>query len=297
MNQQVQAVTSQCPSSLAEALLPFLTDGSFAASFSPAEIQILQQRSGLTSQALAVALLPLAASYALTPLSGFKVGAIAQGASGRWYLGANMEFAGSALQQTVHAEQSAITHAWMKDESSLTAITVNYTPCGHCRQFMNELNSGAQLVINLPECSPQTLNYYLPNAFGPKDLGITRCLFDPQHRHFLPHPEPLAQAAILAASQSYAPYSEAYSGVAIRTRQGRIVSGRYAENAAYNPTLPPLQAALIMLNLMGYTAADIAEVTLAEFDSAKVSQYPATHATLAAICDKPLSLVTISTES
>lgn len=54
------------------------------------------------------------------------------------------------MQQTVHAEQSAISHAWLRGETSLRAITVNYTPCGHCRQFMNELNSGLALRIHLP---------------------------------------------------------------------------------------------------------------------------------------------------
>ena len=48
------------------------------------------------------------------------------------------------------AEQSAISHAWLSGEKALAAITVNYTPCGHCRQFMNELNSGLDLRIHLP---------------------------------------------------------------------------------------------------------------------------------------------------
>lgn len=68
-----------------------------------------------------------------------------------------MEFLGATMQQTVHAEQSAISHAWLRGEKALRAITVNYTPCGHCRQFMNELNSGLELRINLPGRAPHTL--------------------------------------------------------------------------------------------------------------------------------------------
>ena len=41
--------------------------------------------------------------------------------------------------KTIHAEQSAISHAWLRNESRITDIVVNYTPCGHRRQFMNEL--------------------------------------------------------------------------------------------------------------------------------------------------------------
>ena len=49
-------------------------------------------RSGkLSPEALAPQLLELAKCFAITPVSGFHVGAIAIGSSGRIYLGANME--------------------------------------------------------------------------------------------------------------------------------------------------------------------------------------------------------------
>ena len=59
------------------------------------------------------------------------------------------------------------------------------------------------------------------------------------------------QAAIAAANRSHMPYSKSPSGVALECKDGRIFSGSYAENAAFNPTLPPLQGALILLNLKG----------------------------------------------
>lgn len=88
------------------------------------------------------------------------------------------------MQQTVHAEQSAISHAWLRGETSLRAITVNYTPCGHCRQFMNELNSGLALRIHLPGREAHALEHYLPDAFGPKDLEIKTLLMDEQDHGF-----------------------------------------------------------------------------------------------------------------
>lgn len=84
--------------------------------------------TGLDEDALAFALLPLAAACARADLSHFNVGAIARGVSGTWYFGGNMEFLGATMQQTVHAEQSAISHAWMCGEKALQVITVNYTP-------------------------------------------------------------------------------------------------------------------------------------------------------------------------
>lgn len=57
---------------------------------------------------------------------------------------------------------------------------MNYTPCGHCRQFMNELNSGLALRIHLPGREAHALEHYLPDAFGPKDTEIKTLLMDEQ---------------------------------------------------------------------------------------------------------------------
>jgi len=283
MKTRLEDALQHCPPQLAAALRPYVMADTFKASFSAEEVSVLKQASGLSTTDLSLALLPLAASYAITPLSHFNVGAIAQGMSGRWYLGANMEFASAPIQQTIHAEQSAINHAWMCNEPRLTAVTVNYTPCGHCRQFMNELNSAQQLTIYLPGCAPQRLHDYLPNAFGPKDLGIIDTLFDPQVHSFSVQSDPLVQAAAQAASQSYAPYTHAYSGIALQIGNDHWVTGRYAENAAFNPSLPPLQSALIMLQLQGYSVKDITRAVLVEGNNAVLSQQSASTAILTAL--------------
>ena len=57
------------------------------------------------------------------------------------------------------------------------------------------------------------------------------------------------------------------SGIALRTRRGAIFAGGYLESAAYNPSLPPLQAALIAAVTGGGVAwGDIAEVVLVELE-------------------------------
>ena len=101
----------------------------------------------------------------------------------------------------------------------------------------------------------------------------------------------LSQAAIAAANRSHMPYSKSPSGVALECKDGRIFSGSYAENAAFNPTLPPLQGALILLNLKGYDYPDIQRAVLAEKADAPLIQWDATSATL-----KALRAVTVSTE-
>ncbi|MFC3913990.1 cytidine deaminase [Pseudaeromonas sharmana] len=246
-------------------------------------IEQLQSVSGLTKQELSLQLLPLAASFAYAEISHFHVGAIAWGGSGAWYLGANMEFRQQPLAQTIHAEQCAINHAWLCGETALEAITINASPCGHCRQFMNETNSAKQLQIHLPGRA-QSLQQLLPDAFGPADLGIVETLLQPQLHALVAPPEgqPLLAAAWQAASQSYAPYSHAYAGVALALQDGRVICGRYAENAAFNPSLPPLQSALILLRMQGLTPEAITRAALYESAHGRLSHRVPTESLLQA---------------
>ncbi|MEZ2830026.1 cytidine deaminase [Serratia liquefaciens] len=293
MHPRFQTAFAELPVTLQSALLPYFDAPDFPAMLKAEQVDAIKQRCGLDDDALAFALLPLAAACSLAPISQFYVGAIARGQSGNLYFGANMEFSGAPMQQTIHAEQCAVTHAWLRGESALASITVNYTPCGHCRQFMNELNSGTTLKIRLPGREPATLGDYLPDAFGPKDLNIATLLMDRvDHGFQLTLTDELEMAALAAANQSHAPYSNAHSGVALEAEDGTIYSGRYAENAAFNPSLPPLQAALILMNVSGGDCQKVVRAVLAEPDSAILTQWDATRATLAALDCQNVSRIT-----
>ncbi|ENG6106477.1 cytidine deaminase [Serratia liquefaciens] len=293
MHPRFQTAFAELPATLQSALLPYFDAPDFPAMLKAEQVDAIKQRCGLDDDALAFALLPLAAACSLAPISQFYVGAIARGQSGNLYFGANMEFSGAPMQQTIHAEQCAVTHAWLRGESALASITVNYTPCGHCRQFMNELNSGTTLKIRLPGREPATLGDYLPDAFGPKDLNIATLLMDRvDHGFQLTLTDELEMAALAAANQSHAPYSNAHSGVALEAEDGTIYSGRYAENAAFNPSLPPLQAALILMNVSGGDCQKVVRAVLAEPGSAILTQWDATRATLAALGCQNVSRIT-----
>ncbi|MDQ6566612.1 MAG: cytidine deaminase, partial [Haemophilus parainfluenzae] len=137
MQQKIQQALADSP--LSNAILSALEEQEWKG-FLPAEkVRSICDEFKLTPAQLGLALLPVAACYSHTPISEFHVGAIAIGESGDFYFGANQEFQGSSMAQTIHAEQSAISHAWLRNEPRITDIVVNYTPCGHCRQFMNEL--------------------------------------------------------------------------------------------------------------------------------------------------------------
>lgn len=239
-----------------------LSEQQFQARFAAEKMEALCREFGLTPVQLALKILPLAACYALVPISKFYVGAIVIGASGNFYFGANQEFASVAIQQTVHAEQSAVSHAWLAGETAVVDVVVNHTPCGHCRQFMNELNTANTLQIHLPHSQNNLLHSYLPDDFGPKDLDVEHVLFDPQPHEFALQGDVLSQAAIAAAAESYAPYSHSLSGLALQAGD-QIISGRYAENAAFNPSFLPLQCALNYYRLSGLSAP-ISRAVLAE---------------------------------
>ncbi len=244
--------------------------------------------AGIEVPQLMTRLLAKAAQFAKPPISNFRVGAVARGLSGNLYLGTNLEFTGEALSFTVHAEQSAVANAWMSGETGIDIVGTSAPPCGYCRQFLNELVSAGELMILLPTES-RPLKELLPSSFGPRDLGASGGLLQREHHGLaIDGDHDLEHAALAAANMSYAPYSGSYAGVAIRTNDGSIVSGAYAENAAFNPSLSPLQCALSQLNLRGGMWTDIVESVLVAVDSLHDN---ATRTVLKAVSDTPLRIV------
>ena len=262
---------------LTKELKPMLDQASFDATLSQEQFALLLTASGLSENDLRVALLPLATTLSISNISNFRVGAIVTGLSGRLYFGANMEFANASLSQSVHAEQSAISHAWMKGEIGVANITVNYSPCGHCRQFMNELTTADSIKIQLPKSIEKNLQYYLPDSFGPSDLATDRRLMDQEVMSFLLSTEDfLVKKALLAMNASYAPYSHHFSGVGLMLENGESFTGRYAENAAFNPSLSPLQVALVQVIMAGKSIESIIRIVLVENKESIISHYSVT---------------------
>ena len=266
--------------------LPAVKNGYIPAAAVPA---ILQQ-TGMTIEQLLLALIPLAQKYALPPISNFFVGAVALGTSGSIYFGANYEFTGQALSFTVHGEQAATAHAYAYGETGMQMLAVSAAPCGYCRQFLYELTTASTLQILLPNTPTTLLTALLPDAFGPADLGVTAALMSPQsHGMTIAAKDPASQAALKAANASYAPYTASYAGVALKTRDGSIYTGSVAENAAFNPSMSPLEAAVVNLVIAGGKSyADIDDAVLVEPAHSKASQIAATRAVLETITPTPL---------
>src|SRR5205085_355011 len=76
--------------------------------------------------------------------------------------------------------------------------------------------------------------------------------------------DPLVNAAFQAAIRSYSPYTHNPAGIAIELNDGVIFSGSYLENAAFNPSLSPLQVAIVNLVAAGREYQEINSAVLVE---------------------------------
>ena len=260
-------------------------------------VQELANAEATTVSGLMVRLLALARTYSHAPISNYHVGAVARGLSGSVYLGMNVEIPHHSLGFSVHGEQAALSNAYMHGEDGVCAIAVTAAPCGHCRQFMNEVSPAGEIEVLIDAKAPVKLFSLLPMAFGPRDLGF-------QHGAFPVTPTKLVRtnksddelvfAALDAAEHAHAPYSDSVSGVAIRTKTGKVYKGSYLENAALNPSLSPLQTALVQLTLAGYDYGSISRVVLVEAKEAKISQASVTTAVLSSIAPRvELQIITV----
>jgi len=132
-----------------------------------------------------------ASAQAYAPYSGFAVGAAVRTKAGNIYTGANIENAAYAV--VTCAEVSAIAAANAAGDFEIESIAVAghkfvdpqdstqlVTPCGRCRQMINEAGEVAGTDVQVFSCNGQltrivkaSITQLLPAAFGPEMLGIT----------------------------------------------------------------------------------------------------------------------------
>lgn len=239
-----------------------------------AERRSLEAEYHLSTDDLLRALVTLVAPRALCPISGFRVGAAGLTAEGDVFLGVNLEFRGASMAQTVHAEQFLVAWVRYAGGSPLVAFAVSAAPCGHCRQFLREFDHRGRLKVLIGQAPEVEVAQLLPEAFTPQDLGIDQPFWSgPLGGEGSEQLEDLARRAAQAA---YTPYSQAQAGVAIRLRDGRQFAGCALENAAYNPTLPPLQSALVACHAQGAPLTEIESVALCQRAQSEIDYGPQT---------------------
>lgn len=286
------ALAPEAASLAREALL----SPSFKGTLPADTVRDLERASGLTPQQLRARLAQVAAAWAVAPISCFFVGAVVLGSSGALHLGANLELGGLPLAFTVHAEQSSISTALSAGEQHVTVMSCNYLPCGHCRQFLQELDDAAHLIFEAEGHDPALLGALLPSAFGPHDLDVKTPLFSLEtasHRGARQAPTSLEEAARAALARAHAPYSRGPAAVALQLSSGEIVTGSLIESCAYNPTLGPLSAALSNARFHPGGLDAIESALLIERDGARVRHELMVRAGLAAVGSAPLRVLVV----
>jgi cytidine deaminase len=120
---------------------------------------------------------------AWAPYSGFRVGAALVGASGRIYLGVNVENASYGV--AVCAERTAVVSAVAQGERRFREIVIvtdsqePAAPCGVCRQTLAEFalaEEGSDLPVTLISVNGSIarfqLSTLLPLAFTPRSFQV-----------------------------------------------------------------------------------------------------------------------------
>ncbi|GAB4837811.1 hypothetical protein Ancab_027335 [Ancistrocladus abbreviatus] len=269
------------------------------------EAEIMARNLGLTLLQLLPILVKSNRKLARPHISNFPVCAAALTTDGRIFLGVNLEFPGLPLHHSVHAEQFLITNISTHHRTHLKNVVISAFPCGHCRQFLQEIRGAPEIKIFVPEIEDRgfdqkngnadadefkTLSYFLPHRFGPDDLldKDVPLILENHDNHLVVGDElngnlsngfsafdlnELVLAALEAANKSHAPYSGCPSGVALMDEDGKIYKGSYMESAAYNPSLGPAQAAVVAYVVAGGGGYDrIVAAVLVEIKEAVVSQ-------------------------
>ena len=111
-----------------------------------------------------------AREVAYAPYSGFQVGSALRARSGRIFTGCNVE--NSSYGLTLCAERVAVSKAVSEGECEFDSIAVCApgapTPCGACRQVLNEFCPDIVIFLVDPQETPVgrvTLKQLLPSAF------------------------------------------------------------------------------------------------------------------------------------
>jgi cytidine deaminase len=256
---------------------------------SAAAVAKLIERHGLASEReVALLAVPVAGAMARPPISGYRVGAVGIEAGGDLVLGANLEFPGSDLGTTIHAEGFVVLRVRRRAATLETLAVREAHPCAHCRQTLAESAAADELAVIDPLGHELTLEELYPWPFRPAALGVAGDSADAipwPDLALIPGDVPGDVADLLreAGSRAHAPYSGVPSAAAVRLRDGRLLAAAAFESVAFNPSITALQAALVEVAAARATSGEIVEAWLARTANGQVDPAPAFRALLAAV--------------
>lgn len=262
-------------------------DGSLIPAGAAAE---LVARHGLPSvEAVALAALPVAAELSRPSISGFRVPAVGiEAGSGDLVLGGNLEFPGTELSTTVHAEGFVALRARRRGRSLATLVVQEARPCAHCRQTLSESALAGELVLVDTAGNRRSLDDLYPWPFRPEALGIdadnpAAIRWPSLALDVADAPPDIAGVLLEVGRRAHVPYSEAPSAAALRLADGRVVGAGAVESVAFNPSISAAQAAMVEVAAVRAAPAGIAEAWLARRPRAAVDPESGFRALLGAV--------------
>jgi cytidine deaminase len=211
--------------------------------------------------------LPAAQRISQPPISDFHVGAVGlEAETGNLVLGGNIEFPGTHLGTAVHGEGFVFTRAFSRGTTIRTIAIGEAHPCAHCRQYLSEFAASRDLVLIDPLGHRLTMAQLYPWPFDPVYLGESGAV-PGKTLWTLEADDPMLREA---GERAHTPYSKCPGAVVLRLQDGSSVRGSAIESVAFNPTMGPLQAALIDLLAHGRRFDEIASATLGTVHSGSV---------------------------
>ena len=231
-----------------------------------AEVREIVADFGLASpEELMLLILPTAQTLASPPISSFFVGSVGlEAQTGNLVLGGNVEFPQTHLGFTLHGEGFVFTRAFSRGTAIAKIAIGEAHPCAHCRQYLSEFAATKDLRLIDPLGHDLTMAQLYPWPFDPAYLG------EPGARpETMPWPDlslstahPAAEKLLATGRRAHTPYSKSPSAIVLTLRDGATVCGASIESVAFNPTIGPLQAAIVDLLAHGYNYDDIESAVL-----------------------------------
>lgn len=212
-------------------------------------------------------LLDVAEGIASPGISDFHVGAVGlEAETGNLIFGGNVEFPGTHLGFTLHGEGFVFTRA-MSRGTNIAVIAIGEAhPCAHCRQCLAEYAASDRLELIDPLGHTLTLAQLYPWPFDPNYLGESGAVPGRELWPTLKFDEdaasPAAQTLLAAGRRSHSPYSQCPGAVLLHLRDGNMIAGFAIESVAFNPSIHPIQAAIVDLLAHGYAYSDIVAASL-----------------------------------
>ncbi|ODT81865.1 MAG: hypothetical protein ABS76_10455 [Pelagibacterium sp. SCN 64-44] len=261
-------------------------------------VEAIRRRFALASvRELMLVLLDLAKQGARPSISDFHVGAVGlESETGNLVLGGNVEFPGTQLGFTLHGEGFVFTRA-MSRGTNISVIAIDEAhPCAHCRQCLAEYARSDRLELIDPLGHTLTLAQLYPWPFDPSHLGERGAVPGreswPNLKLLEGADHPLAAQLLAAGRRSHSPYSQCPGAVVLSLADGSHVSGLAIESVAYNPTIQPIQAAMVELIAHGHGYEAISGAVLGTVIGGAVDYARGTAELLARVApDAPLTIV------